>query len=112
MNTLTKSLLPAAFLIVMSLVSQLAHADPYDEWKVGQPRDIKDYIESRFLCTHFAGEEPYDKKRAEDINRAFVRYRCKDRLIAKDDAWLRKKYARSPKVMEVLEKIKSEFHEP
>ena len=109
MRLVTRTLVTIAFLLALSSFFQLAHAYPYDEWKVGQPRDIRTYIDSRFMCFHFGGEEPYDKERAQEINRAFIRYRCEDGLIAKDDARLHTKYSRNPKVLVVLEKIKSEF---
>jgi hypothetical protein len=80
--------------------------DPADveALKKGQPKDVAAFIHRSFNCHHWAGEEPYDKARAQEIARAIKRYHC-DRMEA-DEARLRKKYRNTPKVLEVLDAAK------
>jgi len=64
------------------------------------PADVVMFKESRDICDHFRGEDPYDAKRAAEIARNLERH-CHGtdaRLAA-----LRKKYASQPQVMSALE---------
>ena len=42
----------------------------------GQPQDVVEFIERTVECNHWAGEEPYDKERAEQIRNAIKNARC------------------------------------
>jgi hypothetical protein len=64
------------------------------------PREIGVFLERRAECEHWGGEEPYDKDRLAEINRAVKALRC-DRIPA-DERILRRKYARRPAVLRLL----------
>lgn len=54
------------------------------------------------MCTHFAGEEPYDAARRREIATAMKKYRCVS--LDKDEAALRKRYKDNAAVLDVLQK--------
>lgn len=91
-------------LVGLILVASCVHAedDPLAELTKGQPKEVAVLVERIAMCTHFAGEEPYDAARRKEISAAMRRYRC-DRLD-KDEAALRKRHASSPDVQDVLRK--------
>ncbi len=64
------------------------------------PRELGVFMERRAECDHWGGEEPYDKDRLAQINRAVKSLRC-DRLQA-DETALRRKYAKRPAVLAIL----------
>lgn len=64
------------------------------------PREIGVFLERRAECDHWGGEEPYDKGRLAQINRAVKALRC-DRVAA-DEKTLRRKYARRPGLVRLL----------
>ena len=64
------------------------------------PREIGAYAERRAECEHWGGEEPYDKARAREIERAVRGLRC-ERLEADEKALLRK-YAKRPDWVRLL----------
>ena len=53
------------------------------------PSDIAAYVERRKACNHWGGEEPYDKARLAQINRAVAKLNC-DALDADEKALLRR----------------------
>ncbi len=65
------------------------------------PREIGAYAERRAECEHWGGEEPYDKARLAQINRAVRDLRC-ERLDA-DRRALAWKYAKWPDWVRLLE---------
>jgi hypothetical protein len=91
-------------LIATSLLTSIAHADddPLSELTNGQPRDVALIAERIAMCTHFAGEEPYDAGRRKEIAVVMKKYRC-DRLD-RDEAELRRRYKDAPAVLAVLQK--------
>ena len=58
------------------------------------PSDIATYAERRKGCNHFGGEEPYDKARREEINRAVEKLNC--RAIDSDEKALLRRYRHAP----------------
>ena len=64
------------------------------------PREIGVFMKRRAECDHWGGEEPYDKDRLAEINRAVKPLRC-DRLQA-DEKALRLKYVKRPAVLALL----------
>ncbi len=85
-----------------------AAADPVNAIKAGQPRDVAAYIDRYVACIHWGGEEPYDKERAAEINRAMKKLRC-DRLDA-DELSLVKKHDGDAKVVDAIRRIKSLYY--
>jgi len=64
------------------------------------PEDVKRLIERRDECHHWAGEEPYDKARAKQIDKAMADLRCDS--IDGDVTALRRKYATDAAVQSAL----------
>ena len=87
----------AVFLIPIAY----ANDDPISALTKGQPRDVAEVAERIAMCTHFAGEEPYDAGRRKEIADAMKKYRC-DRLD-RDEAELRRRYKNAPAVTSILQ---------
>jgi|SRR5229473_4600445 hypothetical protein len=68
----------------------------------GMPKDVQSFILRTAECTHWGGEEPYDKERANFIRRAVERAGC-SRLDA-DEKRLRDKYKKNPEVSAAIDK--------
>lgn len=66
------------------------------------PIEVKQLVSRREQCHHWAGEEPYNKARAKQIDRAMTRLGC-DGIDQEVDA-MRKKYAGNPRVQAALPK--------
>jgi hypothetical protein len=64
------------------------------------PREIGVFLERRAECEHWGGEEPYDKARLDEINRAVRALRCS--RIEADEKALRRKYAGRPGVIRLF----------
>ncbi|GJI94023.1 hypothetical protein RugamoR57_07410 [Duganella caerulea] len=88
-------------LIFVSLAAQ-AEEGALAELTKGQPKAVASVVERIAMCTHFAGEEPYDAARGREIAAAMKKYRC-DKLD-KDEAALRKRYQGNAAVLGVLQK--------
>lgn len=86
------------------LISSAAHAevDAMADLIKGQPKDVAAVAERIAMCTHFAGEEPYDAARRKEIAAAMKKYRCEK--LDKDEAALRKRYKDDSVVLGVLQK--------
>ncbi len=91
----------------MSLFISSVYAD-YDEEVAlinkGLPKQVKLFNKRQIDCIHWAGEEPYDKHRAKEINAAVTKRRCAD--LDKDEKILRKKYKARPNVIDSINKAK------
>lgn len=64
------------------------------------PNEVRNFIERRESCNHWAGEEPYDKDRAGEIASAQRRLRCDK--VANDGAALQRRFRKSPDIVELL----------
>ena len=62
--------------------------------------DVKRLIERRDECHHWAGEEPYDKARTKQIEKAMADLRCDS--MDRDVTALRRKYATDAAVQSAL----------
>ncbi|MDX2028626.1 MAG: hypothetical protein SFW62_08320 [Alphaproteobacteria bacterium] len=69
------------------------------------PQDVADFIDRQTLCNHWAGEEPYDKERAKQIEDGMRNARCD--ALDKDEQVLRDKYSKTPSVIEALDDSKN-----
>ena len=83
--------MPAALLLAAALAWPALSPDA-NRQLAKAPRDIAAYAERRAECEHWGGEEPYDKDRLAEINRAVRELRC-SRLDA-DRRALARKYAK------------------
>jgi hypothetical protein len=81
-----------------------AETDPVTDLTKGQSKDVAAIAERIAMCTHFAGEEPYDAARRREIASAIKKYRC-DRLD-RDEAVLRKRYKDNHAALAVLQKAR------
>jgi hypothetical protein len=70
----------------------------------GQPEDVVEFIERTVECNHWAGEEPYDRERAEQIRKAIKNARC-DGLVSEEQA-LKLKYKKDRNVLDAIKKTK------
>jgi hypothetical protein len=65
------------------------------------PASIDSYIDRRQSCVHWAGEEPYDARRARQIESALRRDRC-DRIDS-DERRLRRRYSGQPDLLRLID---------
>ena len=63
----------------------------------GMPPDVSEFIRRAVICNHWAGEEPYDDDRREQINRAVKRMGCLE--LDADQKALRSRYASQGEVL-------------
>ncbi|WMW79612.1 hypothetical protein RF679_13250 [Undibacterium cyanobacteriorum] len=81
-----------------------AAEDPLAALKKDQPKDVVIMIDRIVGCSHWAGEEPYDRERRDEILAAMKSLKCK--RLDRDVAALEKRYAKQEKVIEVLKEAK------
>ncbi len=89
-----------ALILFLAAIPLTAAADPVADLKKGQPADVAALIDRFVDCNHWGGEEPYDKARRKEIEKAITELRC-TRLDA-DEAKLLKKYPGKPAVRKAL----------
>jgi hypothetical protein len=65
------------------------------------PLDVRRFIERRQSCDHWAGEEPYDRDRARQIDSALRRDRCD--TIDRTEVRLRRRHARRRDIIRAIE---------
>lgn len=70
----------------------------------GMPKPVKSFNQRQIDCTHWSGEEPYDKERLKEINAAITKLKCND--LEKDEMKLQKKYQSRPDVVKSINKSK------
>jgi glutathione peroxidase-family protein len=90
-----------------------ALADDYenlDKLIATLPKDAAAVLNRHLECSHFAGEEPSSKARAQEIARATVRAKCD--FVDRDEAELLKRYANDPKVAKAIHDAKALDDEP
>ena len=73
----------------------------------GQPEDVVEFVERTVLCNHWAGEEPYDKERAEQIRKAIKNARCDS--LAYEEQVLKLKYKQNYNALDAIRKAKELF---
>jgi hypothetical protein len=97
-----------AFLLVIA-AAQPARADKFqddlDKLTAGLPKDAAAMVERRANCNHWQGEEPYDKARGREIDRALTRFGCD--FIARDEEKLRARYTDKPAIIKALDAVKN-----
>lgn len=90
--------------IGLFLIASAGHAevDALADLTKGQPKEVAAVAERIAICTHFAGEEPYDAARRREIAAAMKKYRCEK--LEKDEAILRKRYKDNAAALDVLQR--------
>jgi hypothetical protein len=87
-------------IVLMALAVSLP--DPqFDDAVRAAPRQVRAFLERREECDHWAGEEPYDKARARQIDRASRRLRCG--RIEADEQAIRRAYASRSDLIHLLD---------
>ena len=99
-------------IIILStlLVSPLVVADDSAEVKAlkkDMPQDVAEIISRTVDCNHWGGEEPSNKARAEQINKALEKLRCD--VLEKDQAVIAKNYQNNYEVKVRIQKAKELF---
>lgn len=78
-----------------------APADDPDLERFGPlPADVRVLIDRRADCNHWAGEEPYDRARKREIDKAIRDLRCE--TVQREETRLRRRYAKLPQVLLAL----------
>ena len=96
--------LSSAGFAVLVLVLAAAGAEAAQPAAPPLPKDVKAFVDRRAGCDHWAGEEPYDADRRQEIARATRRLRC-DRL-ERDERRLLKRHAGSPRAVEAVREVR------
>ena len=65
------------------------------------PADVSSYLDRQEQCSHWRGEEPYDRARSNEIVAAITRLRC-DKLELEAQR-LSERYVRKPAVIKALD---------
>lgn len=65
------------------------------------PAPVRAFVERRSGCNHWAGEEPYDRERARDIEASLRSLRCA--RLPDDERALRRRYARRWHILDILD---------
>lgn len=102
--------LGAALVALAAGAAVAAPPDPLCKLEAGKPADAVDFMRRYPMCVHFGGEEPYDADRRREIDTAVRELRC-DRLD-RDEARLRRRYARSPAILGAIDRAKEEISWP
>lgn len=82
------------------LFGSLAHAKPL-------PQDVKDLIAKMEECNHWAGEEPYDKARADEIAKKMTELKCD--TLDSEKAAAKEKYKGNRQVISAIKKAETDF---
>lgn len=90
----------------MILALLLAAATPmsdaqFDAARRHAPKDVQAVVDRWEDCAHWGGEEPYDKERGREIDRALKALGC-DRL-PRDTLSLRRRYKGNARVQRLIE---------
>jgi hypothetical protein len=88
----------SSFTIFIALILLTSHPSHASE-KTKFPKDIATFIKNRDGCDHFRGEEPYDKKRQQFLEKQ-MRELCT--RTDKKLKLLKLKYKSNEKIMEML----------
>jgi hypothetical protein len=81
--------------------------ETYGKTYTDAPADLCKLLNRCVACYHFAGEEPYDKERADFLAEQFQTLRCKEAGEAL--SLLRKKYKNDPAAMAMIEDVRAQY---
>ena len=65
------------------------------------PAQIVELVRRRSECDHWTGEEPYDRQRAAEIERAVRELRCA--TLERDEAAARQRHSGNPVALQLLD---------
>ena len=66
----------------------------------GQPEEVAEFVERTVVCDHWAGEESYDKERAQQIRKAIKNARCGS--LAYEEQVLKLKYKQNYTTLDAI----------
>lgn len=69
-------------------------------------QDVRDFLQRRQDCRHWAGEEGYDAVRRAEINAAYAKLRCA--TLEVDEDALKRRYGSHPALVRVLDAAKQQ----
>jgi len=95
--SMSKHSLPTTALLAMTM---LLYASRVSSGGEVLPADVKKLVDRREECNHWAGEEPYNKARSRQIDKAMNRLKCDS--IAKEVQEMRAKYSGDAAVLTEL----------
>jgi len=75
--------------------------DDLDKLTAGLPKDAAAIVTRHVVCNHWQGEEPYDRSRAKQIDRALKQNRCDS--LDRDEAALRARLRDRPEIIKALD---------
>jgi hypothetical protein len=64
-------------------------------------QDVRDFLQRRQDCNHWAGEEGYDAARKAEINAAYTKLRCA--TLDAEEPELKRRYNNHPALLKVLD---------
>lgn len=64
-------------------------------------QDVRDFLQRRTDCNHWAGEEGYDAARKAEINANYTKLRCA--VLDADEQELKRRYGGNPALIKVLD---------
>src|SRR3974390_576617 len=116
--TYAASLIAGRFLLMFGVIvlhlsftgTNYAYANDFDDapqvkaLAKGMPEDIAFFIARTAECSHWAGEEPYDKDRANYIRNPVEKAGCEN--LVSQEMMLREKYRGQPKLLDAIENVK------
>lgn len=92
------------FASLESFASEIGDLPEVKEITKGQPKDVVSLIERIVECSHWGGEQPFDKVRADEIRKAVEEAGCS--RINSDEQTLNQKYKPNKKVPEAIRRAK------
>lgn len=69
-----------------------------------QPQAVQDFVARRAMCNHWLGEEPYDRDRRREIERALRELGCA--TIEGEGAFLRRHFSARPEIPAILDETR------
>jgi hypothetical protein len=95
-------MLLAVFMVAaVTTAPSSTQADDLQGAVAAAPKDVSAYVARKANCNHFLGEEPYDKARAAELNKAMRELKCS--TLDRDEARLRRRYAKAPAMLKLID---------
>ena len=69
-------------------------------------QDVRDFLQRRGDCHHWAGEEGYDAARKAEIDAAYIKLRCA--TLDADETALKRRYGNNPALLKVLDEARTQ----
>jgi hypothetical protein len=69
-------------------------------------QDVRDFLQRRQDCQHWAGEEGYDAARRAEIDAAYAKLRCA--ALGADEDALKRRYGGNPALVRTLDAAKKQ----